>query len=88
MLCAIYKSTARIGSYLYIEKRDDFSSVPKELLTQLGRLEFVLLFNLRGKKQLANADNQVVLDAIRVKGFYLQLPKQEENLFLQWKQNH
>lgn len=31
MICAIYRSTKRDQTYLYIEKKDDFSRIPEEL---------------------------------------------------------
>ena len=37
MLCAIYKSKKKPGSYLYIAKREDFSQVPEVLLSHFGK---------------------------------------------------
>lgn len=86
MLCAIYKSVKKPGSYLYIAKRDDFSKVPDALLQVFGRPQFVMLFNLLGSKELKNADKQEVLQAIQGQGFYLQLAKEDDGLFnsLSW----
>ncbi|MBS6025996.1 dithiobiotin synthetase [Haemophilus pittmaniae] len=86
MLCAIYKSVKKPGSYLYIAKRDDFSKVPDALLQAFGRPQFVMPFNLLGSKELKNADKQEVLQAIQGQGFYLQLAKEDDGLFnsLSW----
>ncbi|WP_314721255.1 YcgL domain-containing protein [Haemophilus pittmaniae] len=86
MLCAIYKSVKKPGSYLYIAKRDDFSKVPDALLQVFGRPQFVMPFNLLGSKELKNADKQEVLQAIQGQGFYLQLAKEDDGLFnsLSW----
>jgi uncharacterized protein len=32
MLCVIYRSSKRDQTYLYVEKKDDFSRVPEELM--------------------------------------------------------
>ncbi|MCW9718272.1 YcgL domain-containing protein [Avibacterium sp. 21-599] len=80
MICAIYKSKKKAGMYLYIAKRDEFSAIPETLRNNFGTPIFVMLFNLKGDKSLINADNLEVLEKIQQQGFYLQMPKQEENL--------
>lgn len=80
MLCAIYKSSKKDEMYLYVEKRDDFSRVPSELLSVFGKPQFVMLFNLAGEKRLVRAINQEVQEKIENDGFYLQLPPPTEDL--------
>ncbi|BFU59903.1 MULTISPECIES: YcgL domain-containing protein [Rodentibacter] len=81
MLCTIYRSKKKPGSYLYIQKRDDFSVVPEALLTHFGKPELVMMFNLAGNKPLHNADKNEVREKIESQGFYLQIPKQDDGLF-------
>ncbi len=81
MLCTIYRSKKKPGSYLYIAKRNDFSVVPNALLEHFGKPELVMMFNLNGEKSLHNADKNEVLEKIKQKGFYLQIPKQDDGLF-------
>ena len=71
--------------YLYVAKRDDFDDVPETLRQVFGAPVFVMLFNLKGNKSLVQADNQEVLKQIQEQGYYLQMPKQEENLLAQYK---
>lgn len=85
MLCAIYKSKKKDGMYLYVAKRDHFDDVPDALQQVFGTPIFVMLFNLAGNKPLAQADKQDVLKQIQQNGFYLQMPKLEENLLTQLK---
>ncbi|MFT4928554.1 MAG: hypothetical protein ACI8WB_004673 [Phenylobacterium sp.] len=80
MLCTIYRSSNKADTYLYIEKRDDFSSVPKALLETFGRPELVMTINLGGKQKLALADIDKVKTQLQSNGFYLQLPPPPENL--------
>ncbi|ACA31003.1 YcgL domain-containing protein [Histophilus somni] len=86
MLCAIYKTKRKEGMYLYIEKRGHFDSVPSSLLESFGKPIFVMLFNLAGQKSLINANNEDVQQQIKQNGFYLQMPKQQENLLEQERQ--
>ncbi len=81
MLCTIYRSKKKPGSYLYIQKRDDFSNVPDALLTHFGKPELVMMFNLAGNKLLHNADKNEVREKIESQGFYLQMSKQDDGLF-------
>ncbi|MDO4430937.1 MAG: YcgL domain-containing protein [Lonepinella koalarum] len=85
MLCAIYKSHKKEGMYLYIAQRDNFTQVPETLMTSFGKPIFVMLFNLKGQKQLIHTSNNEVLEKIQQQGFYLQMPKQEENLYQKFK---
>lgn len=84
MLCAIYKSPRKEGMYLYLEKRDQFDSIPDELRQIFGKPELVMMFNLMGDKPLKRIDNQDVLQKIQTQGYYLQMPPPEENLHAQF----
>jgi uncharacterized protein YcgL (UPF0745 family) len=86
MLCAIYKSSKKSETYLYVEKRDDFSKVPEPLMETFGNPQFVMLFNLAGEKQLMRFSNEKVRTEITEKGFYLQLPPKTESLLDAHKQ--
>lgn len=86
MLTAIYKSTKKTDTYLYIEKRDDFSKVPSALMDSFGKAEFVMLIDLNKRSSLALADINKVRNELSVKGFYLQIPPPIENLLNEQKQ--
>ncbi|EHR39988.1 YcgL domain-containing protein [Alishewanella jeotgali] len=80
MLCAVYRSPRKEGTYLYIEKRDDFSQVPAPLLDTFGQPQLVTVLNLAKREHLALADIQKVKAALQQQGFYLQLPPPVANL--------
>lgn len=86
MIVAVYKSSKKADTYLYIEKRDDFSPVPKALLETFGKAKFVMLVPLT-KRDLALVDKEKLMSEIRQKGFYLQLPPPEIDLLKEFKQN-
>lgn len=74
MKCAIYKSSERARTYLYIQAENDFARVPKALLSLLGQLEFVMTLELTPERTLAQADPNEVRRLLREQGYYLQLP--------------
>ncbi|WP_305371748.1 YcgL domain-containing protein [Photobacterium leiognathi] len=84
MLCAIYKSLKKDNTYLYINKKDDFSDVPEALMTTFGKPQFVMVLKLDGRK-LALADVEKVKEALNTAGFYLQVPPPVTNLLDQYK---
>jgi len=80
MFCVIYRSTKQDQTYLYIEKKDDFSRVPPDLMARFGKPVLSMLLPLNGSKKLAAADINKVKQDLQDQGFYLQLPPPIENL--------
>ncbi|NIG87610.1 YcgL domain-containing protein [Serratia symbiotica] len=80
MLCVIYSSTKRDKTYLYVEKKDDFSRVPQELMKNFGTPRLVMVPSLDERKKLASADSEKVKKSLRDEGDYLQFPPPPENL--------
>lgn len=80
MYCVIYRSTKRDQTYLFVEKKDDFSRVPEALLKGLGKLVLAMIIPLDGSKKLANTHYEKVIEALRNEGYYLQLPPPPESL--------
>ena len=80
MICYVYRSNRKRDTYLYIDKKDDFSTIPEAVMTVFGQPEFSLSFNLHRDKQLAQADASEVMDKLATDGFYLQLPKTEYDI--------
>lgn len=85
MLCAIYKSTKKEHTYLFVKTRDDFSSVPEPLMLTFGTPTLVTLTNLATKDKLAFADISKVKTSLDEQGYYLQLPPPKEDLLKQHK---
>lgn len=80
MFCVIYRSPLRDQTYLYVEKKDDFSRVPEELLKGFGKPQLAMVLSLAQREKLAGADINKVKQALSDKGFYLQLPPPVESL--------
>ncbi|CAG9415782.1 TPA: YcgL domain-containing protein [Providencia alcalifaciens] len=86
MICAIYRSPNRDQTYLYIEKKDDFSRVPEELLKQFGKPQFSMLISLDKREKLANADIERVRADLQDVGYYLQFPPPVEDLLSEYRE--
>lgn len=80
MICAIYRSPLREQTYLYLEKKDDFSRVPAELLRSFGQPQLAMVISLGGRDKLASADIHKVKHQLTEQGYYLQVPPPLENL--------
>ncbi|MBC8953119.1 MULTISPECIES: YcgL domain-containing protein [unclassified Xenorhabdus] len=80
MICVIYRSPKRNQTYLYIERKGDFSRVPEELLKTFGEPQYSMMISLSERKKLANADIEKVKTALNEQGFYLQVPPPVESL--------
>lgn len=83
MLCAVYKSLKKEQTYLYVERRDDFSAVPEALLSSFGQPQLVTIINLAARQHLALADLIKVKKQLQSQGFYLQIPPPVESLLSQ-----
>ncbi|WNC67277.1 YcgL domain-containing protein [Thalassotalea nanhaiensis] len=83
MLCAVYKSSRKLETYLYVLKRDDFSSVPEALMKTFGTPQLVTLINLANRDKLGIADIDKLKTNLSQHGFYLQLPPPTEDLLKQ-----
>jgi len=80
MFCVIYRSSKRDQTYLYVEKKDDFSRVPEELMKGFGKPIFSMVVNLATREKLALADIGRVREALTEQGYYLQVPPPTESL--------
>ncbi|PID42182.1 MAG: hypothetical protein CSB48_11675 [Proteobacteria bacterium] len=80
VICSVYKSTKKEGMYLYVDKKNKLDGLPEALLQLFGQPVQVVDFLLTPEKKLAEVEAGKVLGEIREKGYFLQMPPQEENL--------
>ncbi|WP_237057958.1 YcgL domain-containing protein [Microbulbifer sediminum] len=73
-VCDIYRSPRTEEMYLYVEKREGIARVPEKLLDLFGKPEHMVTLLITPDKPLARADAGRVLEEIRERGFYLQMP--------------
>lgn len=74
ILCAVYKSAKDDGTYIYIDNATELDVLPKDLLDRFPKPQKVVTFPLSEDRKLPSADASKVMESIRTKGFYLQLP--------------
>ena len=79
VLCSVFKSTRRDAMYLYVDKTQGLSRVPKALLESFGKPVHTLTFLLQPGRKLAVEDADKVMANIRDRGFHLQLPPGREH---------
>jgi uncharacterized protein YcgL (UPF0745 family) len=87
MLCSVYKSSKKVQTYLFINKRDDFSDVPEALMKMFGKPVMVTVLNLATKVKLGFSDLDKVKVSLVKQGYYLQLTPQEEDMLKAHKAN-
>ncbi len=74
MQCYIYKSNKKQELYLYLDKQDDFSSIPEALLNSIGQPEYVMTLDITPEFKLAREKATDVLKGIEENGFFIQIP--------------
>lgn len=85
MLCFVYKSPKKDQTYLFILKRDDFSTIPESLLANFGVPQLVMPLEISPQLPLAGADSARVIEQLESQGFYLQLPPPSVDHLKQFK---
>ena len=88
MLTAVYKSKKKADTFLFIEKRDDFSKVPEPLMAMFGQPQYVMIINLAKRTQLGVADLDTLKQSLSDQGYYLQITPPEENLLSQLRKQN
>ncbi len=87
MLCSVYKTPAQEDTYVFVDgaaltegTRSDeaLEHLPVELRERFPNPELVTRFNLTPGRHLARADAVTVLQSIRERGYYLQLPPAQD----------
>ncbi len=81
-LCTVWRSPKKDEMYLYTDRLEGLKRVPKELLEMFGTPTEVMGIPLSEDRKLGRADAKKVLQEIKVKGFYLQLPPVREGYML------
>lgn len=73
-VCDVYRSPRAEEMYLYVDKREGTARVPEKLLELFGKPEHLMTMLLTPEKKLARAETGKVMNDIRERGYYLQVP--------------
>ncbi|HDY97901.1 MAG TPA: YcgL domain-containing protein [Pseudomonas sabulinigri] len=82
VLCSIYRSTKKMGMYLYVPREKGLSEVPPELMKLIGRAEHAMDMILTEERKLAQEDILKVLANLREQGYHVQMPPQEDDYIM------
>lgn len=74
ILCEVFRSPRKEGMYLYVKREEGLARVPESLLAVFGSPESALVMVLEPDRKLAMADAAIVLEDLKSKGFYVQMP--------------
>ncbi|WP_438766721.1 YcgL domain-containing protein [Kushneria sp. TE3] len=74
LLCQIYKSARHEEMFLYVDRTRGLDVVPQELLTGFGPPVSIMMMIMTPERTLARVDTARVIEALKEKGYYLQMP--------------
>ncbi len=74
MHCQVFRSQKKDETYLFLAADQPFEELPEDLLATFGEPVFVMALKLSSKSKLARVETQSVLESLRERGFFLQLP--------------
>lgn len=72
--CEVYRSRRRDEMYLYVALPIDRNSLPEALVTEFLCTNPVLKLWLDSRRKLARVSAEAVIEALRERGYYLQMP--------------
>ncbi len=76
MNCRIFRSKRKNETYLFLAADQLFEELPEELRATFGEPVFVMALQLSSTSKLARVATQSVLESLRERGYFLQLPPQ------------
>lgn len=86
-ICSVFRSSKKDEMYLYVDKTEKMKRVPDPLKEMFGAPIHVFDMLLTPEKELSRADAAQVLEDIREKGYFLQMPPQKEDYLLDLHQD-
>jgi uncharacterized protein YcgL (UPF0745 family) len=78
MECNIYKGKRKQDHYLFIPVTSPLDDIPGPILEMLGEIELVMQLDITEQSKLVQSDARAVLETISEKGFYIQLPSNND----------
>lgn len=88
LICEVFKSSRKDEMYLYVDKRQGLTQVPEPLLETFGKPLPVFTMLLTADKKLSRVKAEDVIEGIKDKGFYLQMPPPKEAYLLDVHRAH
>lgn len=74
MNCQVFRSEKKDETYLFLATHQSIDDLPEELRAMFGEPAWVMNLELSPKSKLARAEAKSVLESLRERGYFLQLP--------------
>ncbi|WP_323750808.1 YcgL domain-containing protein [Marinobacter sp.] len=82
---SVYRSTKKIDTYIYVRRGEDWQELPEALRSIFGQPAHAMDLLITPEKQLARTTGKEVLDALEEKGFFLQMPEEQDTYIVDFK---
>ncbi|WP_026340148.1 YcgL domain-containing protein [Amphritea japonica] len=86
-ICSVYRSSKKDEMYLYVDKAEQLARVPDALKEMFGAPVHVFDMLLTPEKELSRVEAAKVLEDIREKGYFLQMPPPKDDYLLNLHQD-
>ncbi len=81
-LLTVWRSPKKEEMYLYTNRLEALKRVPEDLLAIFGTPQEVMGLPISEDRKLGRADAKKVMEEIKIKGYYLQLPPVRDDYML------
>ncbi|MBJ6137717.1 YcgL domain-containing protein [Marinobacter litoralis] len=82
---SVYRSTKKMDTYIFVPRGQDWQELPEALRSIFGQPAHAMDLLLTPEKQLARTTGKEVLDALKDKGFFLQMPEEQDTYIVDFK---
>ncbi|MFV8571098.1 YcgL domain-containing protein [Marinobacter sp. SBS5] len=82
---SVYRSTKKTDTYIYVRRGQDWQELPEALRSIFGQPAHAMDLLLTPEKQLARTTGKEVLGALEEKGFFLQMPEEQDTYIVDFK---
>lgn len=77
MQVSAFKSAKKNELYLFVPQENGLEKLPNELLVMFGEPQHVIDFELTHDRKMGREDPLKVLDGLKTKGYFIQMPPNE-----------
>jgi len=82
---SVFKSSRKADTYVFVRRGQDWEELPEGLRGIFGAPIHSMDLLLTPDRKLARTTGQQVLEAIKEKDFYLQMPEEQEGYVVEFK---
>ena len=82
---SVFRSTKKLDTYIYVRRGQDWQELPEGLRSIFGQPAHAMDLLLTPDKKLARTTGEEVLNALEDKGFFLQMPEEQDTYIVDFK---